>query len=122
MYIKKVNEVLTFDYIYHYMVYYYIEIGGIIMDFISETNRIYLNDTSGNLIAEVTFPEVADKVVNINHTFVDDSLRGQGVAGQLIEAVVKKLKDENKKAYATCSYAAKWFEKHPEYDDLHMKH
>jgi predicted GNAT family acetyltransferase len=98
------------------------KLGGIAMDFIYETNRIYLKDANGNIVAEVTFPEVDDNVVNINHTFVDDSLRGQGVASQLIEAVAQKLKDENKKAYSTCSYAAKWFEKHPEYDDLHMKH
>ena len=44
------------------------------MDFIRETNRIYLNEESGKLLAEITFPEVTDHIVNINHTFVDESL------------------------------------------------
>ena len=45
------------------------------MDFQSETGRIFLEDESGRLLAEVTFPSVSARVVDIRHTFVDDSLR-----------------------------------------------
>lgn len=89
------------------------------MNFIYQTNRIYAVDKNAMLIAEVTFPGRSDKVVEITHTFVDDSLRGQGVAGQLLEALVAKLRSENKKAYPTCSYAVKWFEHHPEAADVY---
>jgi len=92
------------------------------LDFIYEENRIWLKDINGNLVAEVTFPNVSADVVTINHTFVDDSLRGQGIAGKLLEAVVDTLKTENKKAYSTCSYASTWFKKHPEYDYLHLEY
>ena len=88
------------------------------MNFITEKNRIYSNDESGKLIAEVTFPEVSENRVDINHTFVDDSLRGQGVAGQLLELAAKELRASGRKAAASCSYAVKWFEKHPEEADL----
>lgn len=88
------------------------------MEFKHDSNRIYLENEEGNMIAEVTFPEVKENVVNINHTFVDDSLRGQGIAGKLMEEVVKRLKAENKKAYLTCSYAIMWFEKNKQYSDL----
>lgn len=88
------------------------------MNFITENNRIYANDENGKLIAEVTFPEAAENRVDINHTFVDDSLRGQGVAGQLLELAVKELRASGRKATASCSYAVKWFEKHPEEADL----
>lgn len=89
------------------------------MNFIYETNRIYACDEKGELIAEVTFPFVSDHVVNINHTFVHDSLRGQGVANKLLIEVANKLKLENIKAQATCSYAKQWFEKNVEYSDIY---
>lgn len=88
------------------------------MEFTHSENKIYKTDDNQKIIAEVTFPAVDSETVNIDHTFVDDSLRGQGVAGQLMEAVAGDLKEQNKKAVVTCSYAVKWFEKHPEYSDL----
>jgi predicted GNAT family acetyltransferase len=88
------------------------------MDFKHESNRIYLNNERGAMIAEVTFPDVRDGVVNINHTFVDDSLRGQGIAGKLMVEAAEKLRKENKKAILTCSYAVGWFGKNKEYDDI----
>ncbi len=88
------------------------------MDFIYEPNRIYLNNEDGKAIAEVTFPDISTNEVNIDHTFVDGSLRGQGMAGKLMKALVDDLKKNNKKAKATCSYAVEWFEKHPEHSDV----
>ena len=58
------------------------------MEFEKGTNRLYKEDENGKLIAEVTFPETAPGVYTINHTFVDGSLRGQGVAGKLVQAAV----------------------------------
>ena len=89
-----------------------------IMDFTIEENRIYLNDENMNLVAEVTFPYINDSTVEINHTYVDDRLRGQGIAGELLEAATKQLKERNLKAVPTCSYALNWFNKHPECKDL----
>lgn len=88
------------------------------MEFIHERNRIYAENEEGMRVAEVTFPEYREQVVNVNHTFVDTSLRGQGIAGKLMEELVKQLKEENKKVILTCSYADMWFEKHKQYDDL----
>jgi len=88
------------------------------MEFIKTPNSIYLNDENGKTVAEVTFPEVEKDVVNINHTFVDASLRGQGVAGQLMRQTAEYLRQNNKKAVLTCSYAIKWFGEHEEYSDI----
>ena len=89
------------------------------MDFIYEKDRIYLENEEGKTIAEVTFPNVSSDEVNVNHTFVDSSLRGQGMASKLMTALATDLKKNNKKAHATCSYAIEWFEKHPEYSDIY---
>ncbi len=88
------------------------------MNFIHEHNRIYLEDNNGKVIAEVTFPSVRVDVVNINHTFVDGSLRGQGIAGKLMEETADQLRKEGKRAVLTCSYAIAWFEKNEQFNDL----
>lgn len=91
------------------------------MNFTYNPNQIALFDQeSGKLLAEVTFPCTKEdtNVVDINHTFVDDSLRGQGVAGKLMEAAAGQIRKDGKKAVLTCSYAVKWFEKHLEYQDI----
>lgn len=81
------------------------------MDFIIEQNRVYAEDEQGKLLAEITFPQVEDGVYNIEHTFVDDSLRGQGVAGKLMELAVDEIEKKKGKIAADCSYAKHWLEK-----------
>lgn len=88
------------------------------MNFTEEKGRIVCYGEQGEVLAEITFPSMNRKTVNINHTFVDESLRGMGVAGQLMDAVVSYLEKNNKKALPTCSYAVGWFAKHPEYARL----
>ena len=87
------------------------------MEFQHERERIFALDEQGKLVAEVTVP-VSEGVADIDHTFVDQSLRGQGVAGQLLDAAVRQIRMEGLRAKATCSYAAKWFKEHPDQSDL----
>ena len=82
------------------------------MDFIKEPNRIYAKDENGKLIAEVTFPESKEGVCTIDHTFVDDSLRGHSVASKLVEAAVEQIKEQGKEVNATCTYAQAWLKRH----------
>lgn len=88
------------------------------MEFQKEHNRIYLQDENGRLVAEVTFPKASENIVEISRTFVDESLRGQGIAGKLILATANTLREDGRKVVPTCSYAKKWFEKNPEYQDI----
>lgn len=80
------------------------------MEFIKEQSRIYAEDNSGKVIAEITFPKVGEDYC-INHTFVDDSLRGQGVASKLVEMAVEEIRSAGGKVTATCPYAVRWLEK-----------
>jgi predicted GNAT family acetyltransferase len=89
--------------------------------FIHEQNKIYLNDENNHMIAVVTFPAAGENLVNIDHTFVDGSLRGQGIASKLMEETVAQLRENHIKAKPTCSYAVKWFEEHPECMDVVAK-
>ena len=76
--------------------------------FRTEQNRIYMEDEQGKLVAEITFPETAPGVFTIDHTFVDGSLRGQGVASKLVQAAVDEIRGNGGEVRATCSYAVKW--------------
>ncbi len=83
--------------------------------------RIYMNDDAGKMIAEVTFTELDDTTILVDHTFVDDSLRGKGTAGKLMLEVINYAKTHNKKIKASCSYAVKWFDKNKnEYKDIYI--
>ena len=82
------------------------------MNFIKEPNRIYLQDENSKVVAEITFKETEKGIYNIDHTFVDESLRGQGIASKLVEEAVKEIEAKGGKVEATCSYAKSWLEKH----------
>ena len=82
------------------------------MAFIIEEKRIYQKDEEGKVIAEIEFEEVQEGIFNISHTFVDESLRGQGIASKLVEMALAEIEKKGGKPKATCSYAQKYFEKH----------
>ena len=60
-------------------------------NYITEENRIYLPDENGKVLAEIVFEKVDEKTYNISHTFVDDSLRGQGIGSELVEKAINYL-------------------------------
>lgn len=91
------------------------------MDFTHSENQIAVYSETGDLLAEIAFPYIDQETVDIIRTFVDPSLRGQGVAGKLMNELVKELGKRELKAVPTCSYAVGWFEKHPEYSHLLKK-
>lgn len=84
------------------------------MDFQKEANRIFVEE-DGELLAEITFPVIGDYPC-IDHTFVSDRLRGQGIAGRLVSTVAAQLKEQHQPFTVTCSYAIGWLERHEEYD------
>ncbi|WP_416327395.1 GNAT family N-acetyltransferase [[Eubacterium] hominis] len=87
------------------------------MDFQYEAHRIYLMNESEELLAEITFPMKQDHV-EIDHTYVSDRMRGQGVASLLVEEAVSKIRRNGWKCIPTCSYAKDWFERHEEAQDV----
>lgn len=81
------------------------------MDFVKGENRFYREDDEGNVIAEITYKPIDENTVDADHTFVDPSLRGQGVAEQLVDRLVEEMDNEGKKIKPTCPYVVKLFER-----------
>lgn len=75
-----------------------------------EKSRISLSGETGDTIAEITFPETEPGVYTIDHTFVDGSLRGQGIAAELVQLAVEEIERLGGTVMATCSYAAKFLQ------------
>jgi hypothetical protein len=88
------------------------------LQFIAETNRIYAQNETGLLLAEVTFPARDERRVNVDHVFVDESLRGQGVAGDAMKFAYDTIKQRGLLIIAKCPYAIAWFKKNPIYQDI----
>lgn len=62
----------------------------------------YIGDIN-NPDAEITFEET--DIITIDHTYVSESLRGQGIAWDLLNRVIEYSKQKNKKILPVCSYA-----------------
>ena len=94
-------------------------VGGNGMDFTKGENRFY-KEKNGQLLAEVTYvPDPEQNLAAIDHTFVDPSLRGQGIAEQLVDRVVGEMKKEDKKVKAVCPYVVDLFARKPDkYQDI----
>ncbi|SDR10804.1 hypothetical protein SAMN05216232_3466 [Virgibacillus subterraneus] len=81
-------------------------------------NKFYVGKDEQNPLGEITFEPSGDNVLIVDHTYVSDELRGQGLAGKLVDKVVTYAREEGKKIDPTCSYAKDKMEKTPEYHDV----
>lgn len=59
--------------------------------------------------------KLTDNSLDIIHTFVPPALEGRGIASALTEAAYDYAKANHLKPEGTCSYAAVWLKRHPEY-------
>lgn len=86
----------------------------------NEEGRLYAKDPKNNeLLAEATWNINKDGVCVVDHTYVSNSLRGQGVASKLMTEVAEHCREKGMKTYGTCSYADAWYRKnHANYDDV----
>ena len=88
------------------------------LTFKHEANHIYAEDDAGQLLAEITFPLASDTTVNIAGTFVDPSLRGQGIGDALLRAAIADIQSRNFTVILTCPFAKSWFSRHPEFGHM----
>lgn len=77
-----------------------------------EANRLVLYDNETE-IGELTWREYED-YYDVNHTYTNPEYRGQGIAGQLLDAMAKKAIKDQKLIQPTCPYISHKFDTEPD--------
>lgn len=83
-------------------------------------DEIILVDDSGEQLGEISFQSIRDNTVwAVTHTGVSPKLRGRGIAGKLLDALVERAEGEGVKLKAICPYVVKKFNEEPDtYDEI----
>lgn len=64
-----------------------------------------------NSMASMTYSKAGEDTIIIDHTEVDESLRGKGVGQRLLAALVKMAREKKRKVIPLCPYAKSVFQK-----------
>ena len=84
------------------------------MDFEKVKGRIFKENENGDTLAEITYKYVGEDIALATHTFVDPSLRGGGVAEELVDALVTEMEVQGKKIKPVCPYVVMLFKRKPD--------
>jgi len=78
----------------------------------------YVLDRDGEVIGLADY-RVANGAIQITHTEVDPSLRGQGLGSVLVRGVLDQIRvDTDSAVVPICPFVDDWIELHPAYQDL----
>ncbi len=76
-----------------------------------QQGEFFAQDAHAKRIAEISYLWSGDHKIIANHTWVDDSLRGQGTARLLLDALVQFAREKKLKIVPTCSYVEAVFKR-----------
>ena len=68
-------------------------------------------ENEGKRLAEMTYSVASPQLVIIDHTEVDDSLRGSGIGKKLLGEIIAKARKEDFRIIPLCPFAKSVFEK-----------
>jgi len=101
---------------------------GFMMDINLDQLEITHND-SGNRFETIVDEKLSKldyirdgKNFVITHVGVHPELRGQGVAGRIVQVGLEYARKNNLRVIPMCSYAAAYIRRHPEYANLLKQH
>lgn len=77
----------------------------------SETKGRTYFEQNGETLAEMTFSKAGSRLLIIDHTEVDESLKGKGVGRQLLNKVVEIVRERGIKVLPLCPFAKSVFQK-----------
>ncbi|MFW1859910.1 acetyltransferase [Acinetobacter defluvii] len=84
----------------------------------SNKGEFFLDNEQGQRIAEISYVWRGEAQIIADHTWVDDSLRGQGMARQLLDTLVDFAREKQLKIVPTCSYVDVMFKREPSFADV----
>lgn len=83
------------------------------MEIKSDENRFYIEE-SEILVGEIGITKIDETTISIDHTFINENYRGQGLAKKLLNAVLEYAEQNDLKIVPVCSYAKATFKDTPD--------
>jgi uncharacterized protein len=74
-------------------------------------------EREGKRLGELTYTVAGSRVI-LDHTTVDEALRGTGAGRALVEAAVQWARTGSRRLMPLCPFARSVFDKTPEYRDV----
>jgi predicted GNAT family acetyltransferase len=81
--------------------------------------RRFVADIDG-AIAYLTYCDVDERILDLNHTFVPRASRGGGIASQLTQRALEYARERGYRVVPSCPFVAAYVARHPEYRDLRV--
>jgi len=78
---------------------------------------VFYIEENGEALAEMEYTKEEGRMV-IQHTEVDESLRGKNVGFELVERGVEYAREAKMKIVPLCQFAKKVIERHKEFQDV----
>ena len=79
---------------------------------------LFFVQADGNILAEMVYTMPSPEKMIIEHTEVNDELRGQNVGYQLVQTAVEYARTHHIKIIPLCPFAHSVFKKKPEWADV----
>lgn len=80
--------------------------------------RYFLAEDGTDDLAEMTFSRANEKLIIVDHTYVPDRYRGQGVGRRLVDRLIADARDKHVRIVPLCPFVKAQFQKHPEWNDV----
>lgn len=80
----------------------------------------YEFDVDGQL-AVIEYMKPGKGIIYLTHTFVPETLSGQGIGTELVEAVLQDVKRQGLAAVPQCEFVAQYIVRHPEWEEIVLK-
>lgn len=61
-------------------------------------------------------------VLDYYSTYVPDAMRGQGIAGKIVEEGLRYAKENGYQVRPSCPYVSTYIQRHPEHQELSVSH
>ena len=81
-------------------------------------NGMFYIEKDGDIVAELTYKQLDNGILTIDHTETNPEMEGEGLASRLVKHTVEYAREKNIKIDPLCAYAAKQFERHEEYREV----
>jgi predicted GNAT family acetyltransferase len=82
----------------------------------SQNQEFTLSQAAG--AAELAYSLPAAGIIDFTHTYVDEALRGKGLAEELAKAGLAFAREQNLRVRTSCEFMQGFVERHPEYQPL----